>query len=319
LSTAVLSPRRVRELRPARPAIDPWRPLDVVREAEHGREGLREETLTVFLAGMECPFTCVFCDLWRHTLATPTPAGALPRQLDLALARAADGPPVDRVKLYNASNFFHPGAVPPEDDEEIALRLAAVGAVTVESHPKLLGDRCLRFADLLGGRLEVAMGLETAHRETLAALGKQMTLDDFDRAADWLVDHDLDLRVFVLVGAPGLAPEEQIEWTVRSVAHALSLGARRVALIPVRRGNGALEELAARGLFRPPTLDDLETALGRALAESGGTVTADLWDLERFAHCAQCLPARRERLEAMNRTGTDPGAVACARCGGSAR
>jgi len=290
-----------------------------VREPEHGRDGRREETLTVFLAGMECPFTCVFCDLWRHTLPHPTPPGALPRQLELALARAADGPPVDRVKLYNASNFFHPGAVPAEDGEELARRLAGVPTVTVESHPKLLGDRCLRFAGLLDGRVEVAMGLETAHRATLATLGKQMTLDDFDRAAAWLADHDLDLRVFVLVGVPGLAPEERIEWAVRSAAHALSRGARRVALIPVRSGNGALEELAARGLFHPPTLDDLEAALGRALAETGGTVTADLWDLERFSRCAQCLPARRGRLEEMNRNGSDPGPISCARCGGSAR
>lgn len=319
MSAEALAPGRIRALRPPRPAVDPWRPLGALRETEHSRAGRREETLTVFLAGMECPFTCVFCDLWRHALPAPTPPGALPRQLEQALDQAADGPALDRVKLYNASNFFHPGAVPPEDDEPLSRLLDGVPAVTVECHPQLLGERCLRFAARLAGRLEVAMGLETAHPEALAALGKQMTVDDFDRAAAWLADHELDLRVFVLVGVPGLAREEQVEWAVRTANHALARGARRVALIPVRGGNGALEDLAARGLFQPPTLDDLEDALARALAETAGSVVADLWDLDRFSHCSECLPARRSRLAAMNRSGLDPGPVSCTRCGGSAR
>ncbi|MEZ5331379.1 MAG: radical SAM protein [Thermoanaerobaculia bacterium] len=306
----------MRELRPERDPIDPWRPLGVVRESEHERGGSREETLTIFLAGMECPFSCVFCDLWRHTLPGRTPPGALPRQLEAALSGEASGPHADRVKLYNASNFFHPGAVPPEDDEPIARLLDGIAAVTVECHPKLLGDRCLRFAELLEGRLEVALGLETAHPQALASLGKEMSLDDFDRAADWLRRHDLDLRVFVLVGVPGVPAEEQVEWAARSAGHALDRGARRVALIPVRGGNGALEELAASGGFAPPTLQQIESALSRALAETAGTVTADLWDLDRFADCPACLPARRHRLETINRTGLTEPPVSCPECGG---
>lgn len=299
--------------------MHPWRPPEVVREPEHERGGRRaEDTLTVFLTGMECPFTCIFCDLWRHTLPGPTPPGALPRQVELALAAATGSGAPDRVKLYNASNFFHPGAVPPDDDEAIARRLDGIPAVTVECHPKLLGDRCLRFAGRLEGRLEVAIGLETAHPEALAALGKQMSLEDFDRAAEWLRRHDLDLRAFALVGVPGIAPEEQVEWAVRSVRHALDRGARWVTLIPVRAGNGALEELAARRLFAPPTLAHLEAALGRALTETAGTVTADLWDLDRFAACPVCLPARRSRLEVMNRTGRPEPPFVCAACGGEA-
>lgn len=297
--------------------MDPWRPLGIVCETEHDPALGREETLTIFLAGMECPFTCVFCDLWRHTLPFPTPRGALPRQLERALAEVGDRSLPDRVKLYNASNFFHPGAVPPEDDEAIVSRLDGISGVTVECHPNLLGDRCLRFAERLDGRLEVALGLETAHRDALAGLGKRMTLEDFDRAAEWLARHGLDLRVFVLVGVPGVPPEERIEWAVRSVRHALGHGARRVVLIPVRPGNGALEELASRGLFRPPTLDDLEAALAAALDDSAGTVVADLWDLELFSGCASCVTARRERLEAMNRTGRRAAPVACPECGGS--
>ena len=120
--------RRIRSLRPPRPAIDPWQPIDVVTEEERLAGGGRARVLTVFLAGSECPFTCVFCDLWRFTLDGPTPAGAIPAQIEQALERAGELPADAHVKLYNASNFFDPRAVPPGHDPEILALSEEKGA-----------------------------------------------------------------------------------------------------------------------------------------------------------------------------------------------
>ncbi|MEZ4587549.1 MAG: hypothetical protein R2909_14220 [Gemmatimonadales bacterium] len=245
--------RRIRALRPAKVAIGARRPLGSQLEPERRPGGRIERALTVFLAGAECPFTCSFCDLWRQTLDGPTPPGALPGQLDLALEeRRHTGPLPDRIKLYNASNFFDRRAVPPEDHAWLA-ELAGGAAVTVETHARLVGPACRRFADRLAGQLEVAVGLETVHPAALAGLNKRMTLDDFDRAAATLRAADLDLRAFVLLGVPGIPEAESVEWTIRSVEHAVAAGAAVVSVIPVRDGNGELDRLRAEGAWRPPT------------------------------------------------------------------
>ena len=77
--------------RPGR-AIDPDEPLGQFWEEERTPGGGTTPALTVFLAGAECPFTCVFCDLWRETLDGPTPRGALPEQIRKALAAAGPLP-----------------------------------------------------------------------------------------------------------------------------------------------------------------------------------------------------------------------------------
>src|SRR5437868_3342925 len=61
-------------------------------------------------------------------------------------------------------------------------------------------------------RLEVAMGLETAHPDALDKLNKRMTVDDFVRAADRLRQRDVALRVFLLIAPPGIPSGEQYEW-----------------------------------------------------------------------------------------------------------
>ena len=81
-------------------------------EEERRPDGRIERALTVFLAGAECPFTCSFCDLWRYTIDGPTPPARSSRRLERALADV-DEPLPDRLKLYNASNFFDRRAVPP--------------------------------------------------------------------------------------------------------------------------------------------------------------------------------------------------------------
>ena len=282
--------------------------------APGGGNGTLERALTVFLAGTECPFTCSFCDLWRFTLDGPTPAGALPFQLERVLDEIA--PPLpDRLKLYNASNFFDRRAVPTEDLPRLAKLSEPFAGVTVESHACTIGPMTVEFAELLPGKLEVAVGLETIHPVAIANLNKRLELDHFDRAADFLAKHGMDLRVFVLLGAPYIAPDEAIEWTVRTVEYAAARRATRIAVIPVRGGNGELERLQALGHYVPPALTQLEGALERCLAVGGGSVvTADLWDVERLPACAACRAERVARLERLNLTGIPEPPIRCSLC-----
>ena len=270
----------------------------MVLDEERTLDGV-ERALTVFLAGAECPFTCSFCDLWRYTVDGPTTAGALPLQLARAL-EPLERPLPERLKLYNASNFFDRRAVPAADVPRLAELAAPFASVTVESHANTIGPLTLEFAALLEARLEVAIGLETIHPLGVARLNKKLELAQFDRAAEFLHSHDIDLRAFVLLGTPHVAPAESVEWTVRTVEYAAARGARRIAIIPVRGGNGELERLQAIGEFVPPTLAQLEHALEQCLAITSSVVTADVWDIDRLPACDACRAERIGRIQSMN-------------------
>ena len=312
---SALVDRRIRGLRGPRPAADPFKAHGSLLEDERRPDGTMERALTVFLTGAECPFTCSFCDLWRWTIDGPTPAGALPEQLsDVLNALDASARRPERLKLYNASNFFDRRAVPVADLPRLAELAAPFAGVTVESHASTVGPATLEFAQRLGGRLEVAMGLETIHPIAMAQLNKRLDLTQFERSARFLADHGMDLRVFVLLGAPHVPHEESVEWTVRAVDYAARCGAAVVSIIPVRGGNGEMERLAQIGQFTPPTLPQLEEALDRCLALPNTVVTADLWDVQRLSACDDCRAARTERLARLNVHGRTEPRVACARC-----
>jgi uncharacterized Fe-S cluster-containing MiaB family protein len=283
---------------------------------EHERRpgGTIERALTVFLAGAECPFTCSFCDLWRWTLDGPTPRGALPAQLAPVLA-SLPRPWPDRLKLYNASNFFDRRAVPAEDVPALAELARPFAGVTVESHASTVGPLTLEFKRLIPGRLEVAVGLETIHPVAAHHLNKRLELARFDHAAGFLAEHDIDLRVFVLLGAAEVAPEESVEWTVRTAEYAARRGATMIVLIPVRGDNGEMERLEALGRFVSPRLSQVEAALDRCLGLAPVLVVADLWDIERLPACAECRPRRVERLRRLNLTGGPETPVVCRTCG----
>ena len=306
----------IRSLRAAKPPVDVWRAHGSLVEEERRPEGTIERALTVFLAGAECAFTCSFCDLWRYTIDGPTPVGALPKQIDDAIT-AIPVPPRDRIKLYNASNFFDPRAVPASDLPRIIALCAPFGGVTVESHARTVGRSAIAFARQLrsvsGTRLEVAMGLETIHPDALAKSNKKLDIRLFDDAAARLRDADIDLRVFVLLGAPRVPRGESIDWTVRTAVHAAERGAAVVSIIPVRGGNGEMERLAALGEFVPPALVDVEAALDASI-DSRAVVTVDLWDIEKLSACSACREARVDRLRRMNLTGVREPPVACALC-----
>ncbi len=314
--TAPAADARIRSLRPSRRFVDPYQAHGSIVEAERRPDGRVEQALTLFASGAECPFTCSFCDLWQWSIDGPTPPGALAHQVEHAL-ESLGGMQPDRFKFYNASNFFDKRAVPPDDAKRIAELTSRFAGLTVESHANTIGDAVLAFAGRVNGRLEVAMGLETIHPVAMAHLNKRLDLSRFDSAARLLADNHIDLRVFVLLGAPYVPSEDSIEWTRRSVAYAVERGAAVVSIIPVRGGNGEMERLEALGHFVPPTLTDLETALDVNADSSSSVVTADLWDAERLPACDACRAARVDRMRQVNITGVRTPPITCATCAAS--
>ena len=313
--------RFVLDRRGPRREHDPWSYQNLIVEDERTTDGRIAPVAALFLTGRECPWRCVMCDLWQYTTPGDTPPGAIPAQLAAARRTLSAQPGVARIKLYNASNFFDPRAVPESDYEPIAALLAGFERVIVESHPSLV-RHVDRFLDALSRtpaapRLEVALGLETVHPQALERLNKRMTVADFQRAAAALADRGIALRVFLLIAPPFVAPGEQDAWLLRSLDVALSSGAAVASLIPLRAGNGAIEALTLEGCVRAPALADIERSLALALeaAAGRGNVFVDLWDLERFVECKSCGSARRARLHAINLTQGMLPPVRCDQCG----
>jgi uncharacterized Fe-S cluster-containing MiaB family protein len=313
--------------RPARNPLSADRPYAYLVEPEPAADRCVVDVATLFLTNRECPFRCLMCDLWKNTLTESVAPGQIPEQIRWALGQL---PPAQHLKLYNAGSFFDPRAIPPEDYAEIAQLAAPFERVIVECHPRLVGRRCFEFHAMLSAScrvgqgfaqahhafqaeevglrkalshpttLEVAMGLETVHPDVLPRLNKQMTLDDFARAAGELQAGRIAMRAFIMVRPPFLTDAEGVEWAKRSIDFAFGHGVECCSLIPTRAGNGAMEELTRQGEFAPPSLDSLEAAMAYGLSLRAGRVFLDLWDIGNVSPDAPNRAARVARLARMN-------------------
>jgi archaeosine synthase beta-subunit len=291
------SERDVLAARGPKNRVDPQVPWAWFVEPERAGSGAIVQVATIFLTNRECPLKCLMCDLWKNTTDDSVPEGAIPAQIDYALTRL---PSAEHIKLYNSGNFFDPLAIARGDHTAIAERVRRFANVIVENHPRMCGKDCLRFHQRIQTRLEVALGLETVHPQALAALDKRMTVDDFDRAVEFLGENGIAARAFILLRPPLLNEEEGIEWALRSLEHAFSIGVGCCSVIPVRAGNGIMEQLLHDGRFALPRLSSLERVLESGIRLAGGRVFVDLWDAKRLAGCHRCGPRRIERLAAMN-------------------
>lgn len=291
--------RDVLAARPHREVVSFDEPYAALVEDERTATGTVEPVATLFLTNRECPFRCIYCDLWKHTTTDRVPVGAIPRQIDVALSRL---PPARHIKLYNSGNFFDAQAIPPEDHTAIAERVRTYETVIVENHPRLCGSVCRDFSRRLSGELEIAMGLETIHPDVLPRLNKRMTVDDFRRAAGEIREADIQVRTFLLLNPPWLEPKAWVEWTLRGLETAIDAGSRVCTVIPVRAGNGAMERLAERGEWYPPRLEMLEEVMETALGWNRARVFVDVWDAVRLFGEDEETRQRVERLAEANLT-----------------
>ena len=257
------------------------------------------DVASIFITNKECPFRCLMCDLWKNTTTESSVVGAVPDQIEWALEKL---PPVKHVKLYNSGNFFDAQAIPRDDWPRIVTLVGDLESVIVECHPRLVDRRAEEFAGMLGAELQIAMGLETVDPEVLPRLNKRMTLQDYEAAAELLLAAGIPVRAFILLKAPFQDEQQGVDWAQRSLDYAFSIGIECCVVIPTRAGNGAMEQLAAQGLFTPPAIRSLEQVLEYGIGLGRGRTFVDLWDIDSLLQCPACAVARKDRLAEMNLT-----------------
>ncbi len=289
-------------------SVDPRRPYAWLVEKERTASGKIEDTAIIFLTNRECPYHCLMCDLWKNTTDITVPVGAIPEQIEWALNQM---PQVKHLKLYNSGSFFDERAIPVKDYKRISELVKNFETVIVESHPRLINKRCVEFSEMLKPDLHIAMGLETSHPEVLKKLNKKMTPDDFRNAVSYLSEHEIKSRAFILLRPPFMSESEGISWAKKSVDFAFKAGIECCTIIPVRAGNGAMEYLAEKGLFKAPDIQSLELVLEYGIGLNKGRVFADTWDLELFSKCHKCIDTRTRRILYMNMNQKIPSPVEC--------
>tara|TARA_R110001583_G_scaffold191209_2_gene356136 strand:- start:1439 stop:2407 length:969 start_codon:yes stop_codon:yes gene_type:complete len=289
-------------------AVDSQQPYSWLVEKERTASGKIEDIGIIFLTNKECPFHCLMCDLWKNTTDKSVPVGAIPNQIEFALQRM---PKVKHLKLYNSGSFFDKNAIPEEDYRQIANLIKDFETVIVESHPKFINERCIRFKEMINPALQVAIGLETVHPEILQKLNKQMTVEDFSNSVSYLTENGIKSRAFVLLRPPFLTESEGVYWAKQSINVAFDSGVECCTVIPVRAGNGAMDLLLEKGDFSMPNIHSLEAVLEYGIKLKAGRVFADVWDLGLFSNCKKCIDKRINRITVMNLSQSKEGKTIC--------
>ena len=129
----------IRSMREEKAPADPFLPYGWFNEQELLLSGDVQEVSAILLTNRECPYSCLMCDLWKHTTRETVPVGAIPAQIEYALEKLSAA---TCLKLFNSGSFFDPKAIPVEDYPRIASLLTGFENILVESHTVFVGREC---------------------------------------------------------------------------------------------------------------------------------------------------------------------------------
>lgn len=297
LDNAVRALRAAKDSRPPPPKL----------EVEIFPDGVPREIATVFLRNGECPLACVYCALYRQTDDRPATGREIAAQIESARRQY---PGASGLKLYNASSLFEPRSIDQREASlrEIAAALSGLDLVVVEARSEN-ASRATRLRALLPGRLEVAIGLETADDSLLRLLNKPTRTENFRRAAAALAAGDVLLRTFVLAGPPFVGEAGARLGALATFEEARRAGARVVSILPVVSEHEPMEALRRAGFFSEISLDEyFEILCDCAVAAGNGSgpapvLLAEIESLERLPGCPGCRAEKTRRLAALNATG----------------
>jgi len=178
--------------------------------------------------------------------------------IDQSFVAAGD---VETVACFNGGSFLTNQEVPEAARlylyDRVAQHPTAQGLL-IESRPEFIKDDILSEAEArLGGKtLTVAIGLEsTTDQVRNGPLAKFIGRKSFLSALKRLQERGHMAFVYVFLGAPGLSAAEALADAQKSIDELVELGVDQIALscafVPP---GGPLEDMYAKGQFRPPHL-----------------------------------------------------------------
>lgn len=301
----------------ARHAPDPLQPVAVWSERDL-MDGRTADALVVILRTGGCSWSresgCLMCGYNSASLDSVS-AGQLESQFAAAMEKHSGQ---QYIKIYTSGSFLDPMEVPPAARDAI-LRAAGekAGRILVESRPEYMTAEALAAAALLVGKLEVAVGLETASDEIRdRCVNKGFSWADFEGACERTRDAGADVRTYLLLKPPYLTEGQAIADALASIERAGRLSAT-VSVNPVNvQRDTHVEALWKKSLYRPPWLWSLVDVLQRGSAlTSARLVSAPSGGGSRRGvhNCGKCDDAVLKAVEAFSLTG-DATALAKPKC-----
>ena len=208
---------------------------------------------------------CSFCGYVNDSFIRKIEPSELVEQMKNGL-RDYRGEPV--LKIYTSGSFFDPYEVAEESQAQIAALVPeTVKKFNVEAQaPDITEPRvtAIRAALHKGAKLEVGVGLETAHKTVARySVNKEFFLEDFQEAARIVAAHGSSLKCYTMLKPPYLTEEEAIKDAV-DTARLAGPHASTVSINPMNIQKSTLvEQLWKRGQYRPPWLWSVVEVLQR--------------------------------------------------------
>ena len=239
----------------ARRRRDPREPVSVWREKEH-LDGKLVDAGVVILRTSGCAHSkgsgCTMCG-YNVESSVEVSEQDLHRQLEKAFP-SVDG--VGFLKVYTSGSFLDEREMPASVRGSVLRWCAERGArLLFESRAEFVTDDSLAGPLALHDDIEVAIGLESANDRVLKyAINKDMTVADFEAAANTVKKAGAALRSYVLLKPPFLTEAEAVEDAKATMRYAAPRS-HTISLNPVNVQSGTtVERLWRTWAYRPPWL-----------------------------------------------------------------